>query len=824
MKTKHGWLLGLLGRRYFASRQRLRNQLDYGLRVLKRALTARRGHCRNSSTPVKTYLFASLFLTCLFLFAAVRAEAFTAPAESLPTDPGWPRQYTDGIATLELSQPQVDSWPDFKKLKARFAAKLIPAKGAQPEWGVLLIESDTDVDIESRTVALENFKVTGAHYPSAKDEAQAKEWEALTTRLLPGYPTTLALDRILAYMDEKPAETRQTAVLLEPPPILVSTQPAVLVIIDGQPVRIDLGETGLQKIVNTNWDLFFDKKEKRYYLRDGMSWLMTSELNDKWVPTTKLAKSFSKLPDRYEYKDITKAVARPEKTAIAKQVFVVYKPSELIALAGEPLLQPIPDTHLMWVSNTDSDLFFDNEARQFFFLTSGRWFKTADLKTGKWSTATTSLPEDFKKIPPDHPSGHVLAAVPGTPQAEDAVLTASIPQIATVDRHSIKAEVQYVGDPKFEPIEGTAVSYATNTPNDVLQFENRYYLCLEGVWFVSNTAKGPWAAADSIPKQIYEIPPSSPKYNVTYVTVYDSTPTTVTYGYTAGYTGVYIGYGVAMWGTGYYYPPYYGYGYYPIYWPYPYYTYGASVWYNPATGAYGRGSAVYGPYGGYARGGAYNPSTGAYAWGQSAWGPYGAAASGGFYNPNTGTWGGSYRASNGYQSWGQSVVGRGNQWARTASYADERGAVGAIKGSGGAKAVVGRGEDGRGFVGKSAAGDFYAGRDGNVYKRDQASGQWYKNNGGSWDAANGPRQPGQLADAGDRGTLNKDAGHSLNPGTQAAGIQRSLNRDAAARAQGNYNTRMAESARRNSARSAGSSTAPRSTGFSSRSRSFGRRR
>jgi len=221
--------------------------------------------------------------------------------------------------------------------------------------------------------------------------------------------------------------------------------------------------------------------------------------------------------------------------------------------------------------------------------------------------------------------------------------------------------------------------------------------------------------------------------------VYDSTPTTVTHGFTSGYAGVYIGYGVAMWGTGYSYPPYYGWGDYPyaVYWPPAYYTFGASAWYNPATGAYMRGGAVYGPYGGYARSAAYNPRTRGYAWRQTAWGPYGAAASGGFYNPNTGRWGGRYRASNGYQSWGQSVVARGNQWARPGSYSDSRGSIAGIQTSAGGKAVAARTSQGRGFVARSSSGDFYAGTDGAVYRRDQ-SGQWYRNSGGSWESMNPP--------------------------------------------------------------------------------------
>src|SRR6185436_1296039 len=105
--------------------------------------------------------------------------------------------------------------------------------------------------------------------------------------------------------------------------------------------------------------------------------------------------------------------------------------------------------------------------KQFYFLTSGRWFRTPDIKSGKWAAATAELPEDFQKIPADHPRAHVLAAVPGTRQAEEAVVAAFIPQTAIIERKSAKAAVTYVGDPKFEPISGTTISYATNTPNDV---------------------------------------------------------------------------------------------------------------------------------------------------------------------------------------------------------------------------------------------------------------------------------------------------------------------------------------------------------------------
>jgi hypothetical protein len=546
---------------------------------------------------------ALVLAACAFsLSIAVAADPQPA-APGVPADPGWPRQFVDGPVKLVLHQPQVDTWTDFAKLTARFAIALTPAKNAAPVWGVLSVEASTQVDHESRVVTLTGTRVQSITFPSAKDEAEAKAWQALAAKLVPTFPTSITLDRVLAYMDASAVKSRRTDVLLDPPPILVSTQPALLVIIDGKPAFFDIAGTNLQKVLNTNWDLFLDKKSSRYYLRDEKSWYSAKDLTEAWSPVTKLPDDFSKLPADEQYKEVTQTVAKPQAPAAISLVLVVNKPSELIILKGSPYMEPVAGTQLKWISNSEADLFWDASGRQFYFLTSGRWFRAAELKSQGWSPATTSLPEDFKKIPLNHPRAHVLAAVPGTRQADEAVVAASIPKTATIDRKTIKAQVKYVGEPKFEPITGTAVSYATNTPNDVFLLNGRYFLCLEGVWFASPTPNGPWEAADKVPDEIYSIPPSSSKHNVTYVTVYNSTPETVTYGYTSGYVGVYVGYGVAMWGTGYYYPPYYGYGYYayPVYWPCAYYTYGASAWYNPVTGAYGRGSAVYGPYGGYRR-------------------------------------------------------------------------------------------------------------------------------------------------------------------------------------------------------------------------------
>ena len=93
-----------------------------------------------------------------------------------------------------------------------------------------------------------------------------------------------------------------------------------------------------------------------------------------------------------------------------------------------------------------------------------------------------------------------------------------------------------------------------NSGYDVLKVGDMYYLCFQGVWFSSKGSGGPWVATTKVPAEIYTIPADSPVQHVTYVTVIDDDENYPTYGYTAGYMGMTVAFGCAMWGTGYYYP------------------------------------------------------------------------------------------------------------------------------------------------------------------------------------------------------------------------------------------------------------------------------
>ena len=175
--------------------------------------------------------------------------------------------------------------------------------------------------------------------------------------------------------------------------------------------------------------------------------------------------------------------------------------------------------------------------------------------------------------------GFVLASIPGTNEAKEALIENQIPQTATVNRNETTIDVQFDGDPQFKKIEGTDMAYAINSDKSVLLIEGRYYCVSDAVWFEADNAKGPYIVSTAVPEEVNDIPPESPVYNVKYVYIYDYTPEVVYVGYTPGYTCSYVYGGVVVYGTGYYYTPWYGHYYYPR----PV-TYGFGVHYNPYSG------------------------------------------------------------------------------------------------------------------------------------------------------------------------------------------------------------------------------------------------
>ena len=113
----------------------------------------------------------------------------------------------------------------------------------------------------------------------------------------------------------------------------------------------------------------------------------------------KLPDSFSKLPADENWKDVKAALpGKPLSGKAVPKVFVSTAPAELIVLQGAANYSKVEGAQsLLWVNNTEADLFRMGLGGDFYFLIAGRWFKAATLD-GPWTFATPSLPPDFKQI------------------------------------------------------------------------------------------------------------------------------------------------------------------------------------------------------------------------------------------------------------------------------------------------------------------------------------------------------------------------------------------------------------------------------------------
>jgi hypothetical protein len=725
------------------------------------------------------------------------------PSLMLAEDIGWPREMTQNGAHIVYYQPQIDQWLDYRILDARMAISVTPV-GGKPTPGVISMEARTDANKEDRTVLISNIKLTDTRFPSATPADAAKLGELVRTFFQPDNTMTISLDRLMAEVEEGKVSGPAVKVDNNPPKIFVSRGPTVLLLVDNKEVRAPIEKTKLEFVVNANWTVLFDTVGKKYYLLNGKQWLTAAKLEGPWNATAQLPKAMSTLPADQDWQEIKKAIPPQGPAGAAPTVFFSNVPAEVIEFKGAPVYARIPGTQLTYATNTKSTVFVQTGEQKYYFLVSGRWFRSASLN-GPWSYASADLPADFAKIPPNGPKSDVLASVPGTEEAKDAVLLAQIPTTAIVNIQEAEAQVkvQYDGQPQFKPIETTPLSYATNTQDKVIQVGDIYYLCFQAVWFVSTTPNGPWKAASSVPKEIYTIPPSSPVYNVTYVTQTQTSPTTVECDHTAGYLGMFlVGAAVGLtiaYGTGYYYPPYYyypRYGY-PIYRPYPV-TYGVGAFYNPHSGTYGVARGAYGPYGGVTGAAWYNPSTGRYGRSVSAYGPYGSATAARTYNPYTGVYGATRQGSNAYGNWGSSVAVRGDQWAQTAHRTNSQGTAAGFRTSEGARGAGFSGANGNsGFVAQGKNDNMYAGKNGDVYRK-HSSGSWQKYENGGW-SNTGPKptphtqnaaftQGTQAQQRPTQGSINRP-GVSQQPAISSGTIQQ-LDRDAQARQTGTQRTQQ----------------------------------
>ena len=569
----------------------------------------------------------------LGVFAIITSLAATMPPPppqnaqtSAPpgtTELGWPREFSND-EQITIYEPQVESWQE-NRLDERAAVSVQTKASAEPTYGVIWLSARTEVDKTNHMVTLEDIQIKRGSFPAKPEKTD--EYLSILRKNTPGMVKQVALDRLQANLAITKAESKVPAPQLKntPPKIIYSKTPAILVLVDGDPVLRDSGAAGYMRVINSRALLVLDQSTGSYYLYVGDRWMKSTSVTGNWTaaanppPGLEQAKKVAtdqKLVDLLN--DPNSPLMQQLEKGVVPRIYVSEKPAELIQTSGSAQLKPVSGTGLLFVENSGDSIFLNTNDQNYYVLVSGRWYRSRSLN-GPWAfVSAKKLPRDFAKIPESHPKGSVLASVAGTPQAQEAGIANEIPQTATVNRNQAQLQVHYDGAPNFQPIAGTPLLYAVNSQTPVIQVDAKtFYAVQNGVWFVATSADGPWVVATTVPSVIYTIPPSSPLYYVTYVRIYGSSPEVVYTGYTPGYLGSYSSDdGVVVYGTGYWYPGWYG----SVWYGYPV-TYGCGWYWGPG---FGWGFGV-GFYTGFFIGAAFWP------W----WGPWGGWWGPGYYHGTT---------------------------------------------------------------------------------------------------------------------------------------------------------------------------------------------
>lgn len=641
----------------------------------------------------------------------------------------WPQEIVgENGAVVVIYQPQVETFSG-NDVEARAAVSVkTPSAGDVPLFGAVWIKAKLDANRDTRTAVLRHIEISDVRFADASDD-QKDALAGLIEAELENTTLNITVDELLADLDLDTSGMPQADLQHTPPKIQLSTEPAMLVSIDGDPVFQEMEGTFYERVVNSAFLIVRGGSDLYLYVGSN-TWFVADEVTGPWTMS-------GEIPE-----DVTNFVEPVEGDSSDvgdTKIIIATEPTELLVSEGPPSWAPVEGMDLLYMDNTDSNAFLELSTQKYYVLLSGRWYRGEGIVGElEWAhVPNDELPRPFGDIPPESVNGAVLSQVAGTQQARDAVLDNTIPQTAAIDRDDSSFSVQYDGEPDFVPIEDIQVEYAQNTAAAVFKVDNLYFACDEGVWYVANSAAGPWSVATEVPEAIYKIPASNPYHYVTYVKVYDVTPEVVYVGYTPSYYGSYYYHGAVVYGTGWYYRPWYGPHYYPRY---P--TWGFHVTYNPWTG-WGFGvSWTNGPFrfNFYHRGGYYH--------GGGWWGVGG-------YRPHRRP----HYHGGGPNQPGPRSEGRPNLYDRPENRARNAERPGTANNQQARPA-------------SNSRNNVLTDRSGNVYQRGN-DGSWAQRQNGQW------AQPGNLDGSGGSGNMQRPSSGYSQPATRPQ-----LERDFSARQQG----------------------------------------
>ena len=510
------------------------------------------------------FCLCNLFLACCFV---VNAQNH------------WPKEIALSFGgKVTIYQPQPETL-EGNKLAGRAAVSFRKSAKEEPIFGALFFTAILQTDKVTRMAELESVKISNAKFSGLENQKQVDDLITNIQNEAPKWKLKVSLDELVTTIKKENVSQGSAVFKNDPPKIMYANKPTTLVVLDGEPQVKQDEDMKAERVVNSP-NLIF-KEGNQWNMYAGGVWYKSSSVVSGWKQNTMLSSKVKSVNEQIKKQEKSNndgkvITEKPQVTGI----LIATEPTELLQTTGEANYKSVEGTELLYVSNSSNEIFKNINTQKTYVLIAGRWYAAPGIN-GPWDyIAADKLPADFAKIPEGSDKDGVLANVAGTDQADEARIDAEIPQTAKVNRKTATVNVEYDGVPLFNKVEGTSLQLAENANLTVMiDPGGRYFALDNGVWFISNSANGPWTVANERPKDVENIPASSPAYNTKYVSIYDQTPDYVYTGYTSGYTGGYIYGSTVVYGTGYRYRPWFR----KMYYPRPV-TWGYGFHYNPWVG------------------------------------------------------------------------------------------------------------------------------------------------------------------------------------------------------------------------------------------------
>jgi hypothetical protein len=244
------------------------------------------------------------------------------------------------------------------------------------------------------------FLQGGAHWYSTQNVEG--DWD-----LISDLPSSI---QKLVEEDESSAPSNAgTSILDTPPDVIVSTEPAEILVTDGDPTYSPISGTGLLFVSNTDRDAFLHIDSQVYYILLSGRWYRNTPTEDGWenVASDALPEDFKRIPEASAKASVRTSVAGTveAREAVANtyipQTAAVKRGEAPLSVTydGSPDFESIPNSQVSYALNTPYPVF--QVGPRYYCCHEGVWYESGN-STGPW-VVCTDVPAAIYSIPPSCP-------------------------------------------------------------------------------------------------------------------------------------------------------------------------------------------------------------------------------------------------------------------------------------------------------------------------------------------------------------------------------------------------------------------------------------